>query len=49
MFKVVMLDGSYRYGTEIRFTWDGSRLLLSFDGEFEKELDPMRIKRIISG
>lgn len=49
MFKVIMLNGTYRYGTEIRFTWDGRTLLLSFNGEFEEKLDPMTIQRIIPG
>ena len=48
MFKVIMLDGTYRYGTEIRFTWDGRRLLLSFNGEFEEEIDPMNVVKIIA-
>ena len=48
MTKVVMFDGSFCYGTEIRFTWDCRRLLLSFNGEFEEELDPFEIQRIVS-
>lgn len=47
MIKVIMTDGSFRYGTEIRFTWDCRKLLLSFNGEFEKELDQFGIQRII--
>ena len=48
MIKVVLTNGKYVYGTEIRYTWDCRKLLISFNGEFEEEIDPFTIQKIVT-